>query len=208
MTDRQAQKDALLEAALEHVPFDGWGRPAIAAAARDLDLEPITARRLFPRGGESLLDAFDDWADRQMLARLETMDLETMRVPDRIAAAVRARLEVLIPYREATRRAVAARALPSTALGGWQSLWRTVDRMWLAAGDTKSEGLNTYTKRALLAGVYTSAVLYWLEDDSPHHDDTWKFIDRRIADVMSIQRVKSQVEDFAAKMPFAKSKRR
>jgi ubiquinone biosynthesis protein COQ9 len=207
MTDRQAQKDALLEAALEHVPFDGWGRPALVAAARDLDLEPITARRLFPRGGESLLDAFDDWADRQMLARLETMDIETMRIHERIAAAVRARLEVLTPYREATRRAVSARALPSTALGGWQSLWRTVDRMWLAAGDTKSDQLNTYTKRALLAGVYTATLLYWLEDNSPGHDDTWKFLDRRLADVMRIQKVKDQVEDLASRLPIPRPKR-
>ena len=207
MTDRQAQKDAVLEAALEHVPFDGWGRPALAAAARDLDLEPITARRLFPRGGESLLDAFDDWADRQMLARLETMDLETMRITDRVGAAVRARLEVLTPYREATRRAVSARALPSTALGGWQSLWRTVDRMWLAAGDSKSDGLNTYTKRALLAGVYTSAVLYWLEDNSPNHEDTWRFVDRRIGDVMRLRKVKDRVDDFTSRLPIPRPKR-
>ncbi len=207
MTDRQAQKDAVLEAALEHVPFDGWGRPALNGAARDLDLEPITVRRLFPRGGESLLDAFDDWADRHMLTRLEALDLDTMRVTERLAAAIRARLEVLSPYREATRRAVSARALPLAALGGWQSLWRTVDRMWLAAGDTKADGLDTYTKRALLAGVYTSSVLYWLEDNSPNHEDTWRFVDRRLADVMNLRKMKERVDDLTSRLPFPRSRR-
>jgi ubiquinone biosynthesis protein COQ9 len=208
MTDRQAQKDALLEAALEHIPFEGWGKAALGAAARDLDIEPITARRLFPRGGESLLDAFDDWADRHMLTRLEAKDLATMRIRDRIAAAVRSRLEVLTPHREATRRAIAARALPSQAVTGWQSVWRTVDRMWLAAGDTKSGGIDTYTKRLLLAGVYSSTLLYWLEDDSPDNEATWGFLDRRIEDVMQIQKLKGRVGAVADKLPLPKMARR
>ncbi len=202
MTDRQAQKDALLVAALEHVAFDGWGRQALAAAARDLELEPVTARRLFPRGGESLLDAFDDWADRQMLARLDNLDVAKMRQRDRIAAAVRARLEALAPYREATRRAIAARTLPAVAMGGFQNLWRTVDRMWLAAGDTKDDGANVYTKRLSLAGVYTTTLLYWLEDTSLDQEDTWAFLDRRIDGVMRLQDIRRRAERFRSRLPF------
>jgi len=202
MTDRQAQKDALLVAALEHVAFDGWGRQALAAAARDLELEPVTARRLFPRGGESLLDAFDDWADRQMLARLDNLDVAKMRQRDRIAAAIRARLEALAPYREATRRALAARTLPAVAMGGFQNLWRTVDRMWLAAGDTKDDGANVYTKRLSLAGVYTTTLLYWLEDTSLDQEDTWAFLDRRIDGIMRLQDIRRRAESFRSRLPF------
>ncbi len=202
MTDRHAQKDALLLAALEHVAFDGWSRHALAAAARDLELDPTTARRLFPRGGESMLDAFDDWADRQMLARLETEDLERLRTQDRIAAAVRARIEVLGPYREATRRALAARSLPNTAMGGFQNLWRTVDRMWLAAGDSKDDGVAVYTKRATLAAIYVATVLYWLEDTSLDHEDTWAFLDRRIEGVMRLQTFRERAQRWSRRMPF------
>ncbi len=202
MTDRHAQKDALLLAALEHVAFDGWSRHALAAAARDLEMDPSTARRLFPRGGESMLDAFDDWADRQMLARLDNEDLERLRVRDRIAAAVRARIEVLAPYREATRRALAARSLPNTAMGGFQNLWRTVDRMWLAAGDTKDDGWSVYTKRATLAAIYTATVLYWLEDTSMDQEDTWDFLDRRIDGVMRLQSWRERAQRVSRRMPF------
>jgi ubiquinone biosynthesis protein COQ9 len=202
MTDRQAQKDALLVAALEHVAFDGWGRQALAAAARDMELDPTTARRLFPRGGESLLDAFDDWADRQMLTRLEALDVGQMRQRDRIVAAIRARLEALAPYREATRRAIAARALPAVAMGGFQNLWRTVDRMWLAAGDTKDDGMSVYTKRLSLAGIYTTTLLYWLEDTSLDQEDTWAFLDRRIDGVMRLQTMRRRAERFTNRLPF------
>ena len=83
-TSREEQRDRLLEAALVHVPFDGWSRRSLFAGAADLGLEPGLARRLFPRAGDDLLVHVERWADRQMLARVGP--LEGLRVRDRIAA--------------------------------------------------------------------------------------------------------------------------
>ena len=66
--ERRALKDKLLEAALLHAAFDGWSRRTLLNAAKDAGVDPATARRLFPHGGDSLLEWLDDWADRQMLA--------------------------------------------------------------------------------------------------------------------------------------------
>lgn len=191
---REEQRDRLLEAALVHVPFDGWSRRSLLAGARDLGLEPGTARRLFPRGGDDLLAHVERWADRQMLARIDTASLEIMRVRERIATLVRARLEVLLPHREAMRRAVAARLLPTNALTAGSSLWHTVDLMWTAAGDHAAD-FSRYSKRALLAAVYSSTFLYWLEDRSPSCEDTWAFLDRRIEDVMQIGNLRQRLDD-------------
>ena len=68
-TSREEQRDRLLEAALVHVPFEGWSRRSLLAGAADLGLEPGLARRLFPRAGDDLLVQVERWADRQMLAR-------------------------------------------------------------------------------------------------------------------------------------------
>jgi hypothetical protein len=113
-TSREEQRDRLLEAALVHVPFDGWSRRSLFAGAADLGLEPSVARRLFPRAGDDLLVQVERWADRQMLARVGPLD--DLRVRERIARLVRTRLEVLGPHREAMRRATAARLLPSNGL--------------------------------------------------------------------------------------------
>jgi ubiquinone biosynthesis protein COQ9 len=191
---RENQRDQLLEAALVHVPFDGWSRRSLFAGARDLDLEPGVARRLFPRGGDDLLAQLERWADRQMLARIAPDALATMRIRERIAKLVRARLEALGPHREAMRRAVAARLLPSNAMAGCASLWRTVDLMWSIAGD-KAEDYNYYSKRSLLAAVWTSTFLFWLEDRSDGFADTWAFLDRRIGDVMQIGALGARIGD-------------
>ena len=65
--------------------------------------------------------------------------------------------------------------------------------MWYAAGDTSTD-FNFYTKRATLAGVYSSTLLYWLNDRSPGGEATWGFLDRRIDDVMKIEKLKSAGE--------------
>ncbi len=194
IASREDQRDRLLEAALVHVPFDGWSRRSLSAGARDLGVEPGLVRRLFPRGGDDLLAQLERWADRQMLARIDADALAAMRIRERIATLVRARLEALAPHREAMRRGVAARLLPSNAMAGCASLWRTVDLMWSVAGD-KAEDYSYYSKRSLLAAVWTSTFLFWLEDRSDGFRDSWAFLDRRIGDVMQIGALRARVGD-------------
>ena len=71
-----------------------------------------------------------------------------------------------------------------------RDLWAKKD-----LGDTSTD-FNFYTKRATLAGVYSSTLLYWLNDRSPGSEATWGFLDRRIDDVMKIEKLKSQVRSW------------
>jgi ubiquinone biosynthesis protein COQ9 len=69
-----------------------------------------------------------------------------------------------------------------------------VDAIWRAAGDTATDW-NFYTKRGLLAGVFSSTVLCWLDDTSEDHAETWAFLDRRIADVMRVPKATARVRE-------------
>ena len=126
-----------------------------------------------------------------MLARLRAADLDEMRFRDRIAAAVRFRLEA-VEDKEVVRRGTTLFALPMYAADGTKAIWGTADAIWDALGDT-SEDVNWYTKRATLGGVYSATVLYWLGDTSEGHAATWAFLDRRIDNVMQIEKLKAQV---------------
>jgi ubiquinone biosynthesis protein COQ9 len=198
--DRQARCDALLAAALPHVAFDGWGRAALAAGARDLGMDVADAERHFPGGACKLVEYFSGWADRRMEAALAEHDLAAMRLRDRIALAARLRIEALAPHREAVRRALGWLALPVNAPLGLKLLYRTVDAMWFAVGD-RSVDFSFYTKRALLAGVLSATTLFWLDDASEDGAETWAFLDRRIADVMRIPRLKGRAREAASRLP-------
>lgn len=191
MTDASHDlKTRLLDAALPHVAFDGWTPATFQAACRDADISPTEARLTCPRGAVDLAVAFHLRGDAEMVDRLKAAQLSDMRFRDRIALAIRLRLEAA-EDREAVRRGVTLFALPMHAAEGARLIWGTADAIWTALGDT-SDDLNWYTKRATLSGVYSSAVLYWLGDESLGHQDTWAFVDRRIEDVMRIEKLKAQ----------------
>ncbi len=191
--------DQLLDAILTHVPFDGWSDASFAAAIADSGLDPTVARAVCPRGAVDLALAFHERGDRAMVRRLRNEDLSGLRFRDRIAVAVRYRLEA-VEDKEAVRRGATLLALPMYAADGARAIWGTADRIWDTLGD-RSDDINWYTKRATLAGVYSSTVLYWMGDDSLEHQRTWRFLDRRIDDVMQIEKVKAQVDDNALLRP-------
>jgi len=199
--DRQRDlKDALIQATLDHVPFDGWTRKALENGARDLGAGPEHVLRLFPRGPAEAADHFADWSDRRMLAELDKIDLIGMRVRDRVMTGVKVRLELNAPYREAIRRLLSFLALPPNGILAARMTWRTCDHIWHAAGDRAAD-FNHYTKRGLLAPVYTSTILYWLSDQSEGFADTWDYLDRRITDVLKIPMYKAKVQQAFDKLP-------
>ncbi len=168
------------------------------AAAKKTGLSVADVRLYFPRGPESLIEAFTEMADAEMKERMA--DATASRIRDRISLAVRARLEAMTPYREAARRAVAFLALPQNVPLAARLMFGTVDAMWRGAGD-QSNDFNYYTKRGLLAGVYSATLLHWLSDSSEAQAQTWVFLDARIEDVMKIQKMRGSLEKNLRRFP-------
>ncbi|MDP2125634.1 MAG: COQ9 family protein [Parvibaculum sp.] len=196
----QAARAKLLAAALPHVAFDGWTPRLMREAAAAAGIAHNEMRLAFPGGTLDLVDYFLADGDRRMEEALATEDLAAMKVRQRITRAVRARIEADVPHREALRRAITMLALPTSGTHGPRALYRTVDAIWRAAGDTSTD-FNFYTKRATLAGVYSAVTLRWLSDHSDGFADTWAFLDARIEDVMRFEKAKASVLGMVEKLP-------
>ena len=199
-SDERALKGAVLEAALKHVPFDGFSEKTLALAAADIEVDQATVARVFPAGSRSLVEYFSETADAEMEALLGKLDLKGMKVRNRIATAVRTRLSVLRPCKEAARRAAAFLSLPPNLVLAGTLVYRTVDAMWRATGDTSTD-FNFYTKRAILAGVWSATLMRWFNDHSDDESDTEKFLAARIENVMQFERVKAQVNEALSRVP-------
>jgi ubiquinone biosynthesis protein COQ9 len=182
------QRLELMRACVRHVTFDGWSERALKAGAKDVGMAVETAKTLFPNTGHDLVTLHCQNADAEALDCLGNQDLTSMRVRERVTMAIRTRIEIVRGDREAVRQAVSMFTLPGNATLGARLLFGTVDRLWRAAGDTSTDW-NYYSKRGLLAGVYGSTVLYWLQDNSEDFVDSWLFLDRRIADVMKVPKI-------------------
>jgi len=200
MTDSKALREKLIDAAIAHVPFDGWGDKALAAAARDQGIDPALVHNAFPGGGIEMIEFHSRLADRRMVADFEQADTTGLKLREKVALAVRLRLSANTANREAIRRALTILALPLHAALAARLLYRTVDAIWYGLGD-KSTDYNFYTKRVLLAGVYSATLLYWINDKSAESAETWAFLDRRIAEVMLIPQAMGRLGKLAGKLP-------
>jgi ubiquinone biosynthesis protein COQ9 len=216
LSDAQSQltaaRDAIVMAMLPHVPFDGWSRKAMTAAAKDAGLDESMAERAFTRGPVQAAAHLAALADRKLAeeALVQAEELAALGFTARIAWLVRRRLEVWNDQREAIRSAIGALALPGHAAQAARTAWNTADTIWYAAGDSSTD-FNYYTKRATLVAVYTSTLLCWLDDNTEGHAATWAFLDRRLADVGRFGKFRKQTEAQFSKFPnpirFAKAMR-
>ena len=201
MTDAlRPERDALIEAMVGHVPFDGWTMACARTAAPAAGVTPEDVERLFSGGPIEMVEHYGDLADRRMLVELAQRDLPGMRIRDRITTAIRVRLQQHEADREAVRRAVALTAMPLYAATAARMLYRTVDAIWRVAGDTSTD-FNFYTKRATLAWVYSATLLHWLDDESQGQEESWAFLERRIEDTMLIPKLRGRLQKAMQAVP-------
>jgi len=198
--DDQQLREAVLAAALPHAAFDGFTDSLLQKAGAEAGVAKTDLKRLFEDGPLSLIEFYSAWADAEMEKKLAAMDLKAMKIRERIAAAVKTRLAVLKPHKEAARRAAALLSLPMHAALGARLLYRTVDAMWRAAGDTSTD-FNFYTKRGILAGVYGSTAMRWFNDTSADEKPTDDFLAARIDNVMQFEKFKAKAKEALSNFP-------
>ena len=202
-------KQAVLKAALKDAPFDGFTETVLAKAGKSAGVDKAGLARLFPDGPLSLIEYFSSSIDQAMEEKLAALDLPKLKIRNRIKAAILTRLALLAPYKEATRRAAALMTLPMHAGRATKMMYRTVDAMWRAAGDTSTD-FNFYSKRGILAGVYGSTLVRWFNDTGEDEKATQDFLDARIENVMQFEKFKAKARETLAHFPdfaaWAKSK--
>ena len=180
--------------------FDGWSQTAFDAGAKDAGIPADRALNAFPGGMAELLAFHHESEDRQMLEAMARANVSEMRVRDRIAFAVKARLQRNVQHREAIKSACSFLAMPHNAALALRLLYRTVDAMWYGAGDTRPTSISIPSARCW-PGVYSTTVLYWLNDKSAGCADTWAFLDRRIDEVMQVPKLLGKVSAVTSRFP-------
>ena len=196
--ERMPERDTAILAMLPHVAFDGWTRRALRAGVADAGMPAHEADMLFPLGGVDMIETFCDLADRRM--EEAAAGLAETRLSARVRAVIALRLRQNHPYKEAVRRALGVLTLPQNARAAAGCTARTVDAIWHAAGD-RSADFSWYTKRAILTAVYSTTLLFWLRDTSDDDADTLAFLDRRLAGVGRIGRLRGRAESLIAGLP-------
>jgi ubiquinone biosynthesis protein COQ9 len=175
----------------ENAVFDGWTQAAVDAAALQLGIDQAQARLAMPKDQAGKVETYIHAVDRALEEWFTPEKLAGLKIREKIRSILWKRLEIMEPAREAVRRALSILAMPQNVPAGLKTGWHTADVMWRIAGDTSTD-YNHYTKRLMLGGVYASTLLVWLDDGSEGFMETGSFLDRRIDDVMKIEKAKAQ----------------
>ncbi|NXW31943.1 COQ9 protein, partial [Phaetusa simplex] len=189
----------ILTAALEFVPEHGWTAEAIAEGAKTLGLSAAAAG-MFHSDGSELILHFVSQCNTKLSELLEQEqklvqlgEAEKKPTDQFLRDAVQARLRMLIPYIEKWPQALSILLLPHNIPSGLNLLTSMIDDIWHYAGD-QSTDFNWYTRRAVLTGIYNTTELVMMQDSSPDFEDTWRFLENRVADAMNMGSTANQVQ--------------
>uniref|UniRef100_A0A5K3ERL2 Ubiquinone biosynthesis protein n=1 Tax=Mesocestoides corti TaxID=53468 RepID=A0A5K3ERL2_MESCO len=202
-----------LEAAISQVPSHGWTREAFEAACAALDLPPGLHSVAMPKGSVDLVLYFyqsrndrlaeqlakwrkDEAGDKYVIPSPNSFGFaapppfETKQETDAfLRRAIEYRLRAIDEVLPHWKHAMGLLALPQNIPAAIGLEAQIVDEIWAQAGD-RSVDMNWYAKRLGLAYVYKLTELFYIQDASPDHQETWHFLDRRVADLRALKEAK------------------
>ena len=201
LNDYQLKMD-LIRAMLTHVPFDGWTWEAMEQGAVDINFEKTKTpsfrikifKDLFKNGPIDFIGIFSEIIDLEVKENYDLIELKPERVPEKIKKIIMLRLNLCQKYKESVRSSVSITAIPVNTKASLKILYRTCNSIWRIAGD-KSTDFSFYTRRISLAAVYTSTLLFWLNDNSNNNVETEFFLERRLKDISKISSLKKPLSD-------------
>ncbi|WP_265042117.1 COQ9 family protein [Wolbachia endosymbiont (group B) of Melanostoma mellinum] len=187
------EQKLIVDELIKVIPFEGISDATLLKVCTNLNLANSFCK--FQNGIYSALEYIAEDLNSSMETELWNSNLEDMKVRERIKLAVQIRLSnyaKLQNYREFLKNVLSFSILPKNAYFSSKLLYRTVSTIWYGIHD-QSTDFNYYTKRAILAGVYLSTILFFINDYSEDFADTLSFLDKRINNVMTFQKFKTRL---------------
>lgn len=192
---KNSYKVDLVTKMLNHVPDLGWTWDALSKAA--LNSKKMKShseeelQTIFDNKISTIIGIFNDKLDEEMFAIFNPENNKNLGVTQTVKALVLSRLRASENYKSIIKTSLFFMAQPGNAYEALNQLMKTSNKIWEIAGDT-SRGRNFYSKRLILAGVYSSTLAYWLAKETRSIDGSEDFLDKRLDDVKNIGKISKQ----------------
>ena len=188
------QKKKILNLILAKVCDTGWSKESIQVAAEQSKFSFDEVMTAFDNDIGEIVKFFNRCVDEEMVSGLRRGVKKKHSIRGQIKKAILLRLRILSRNKKAFKNTMAYLSFPQNLTLSLDLLYSTADSIWRSIGD-KSTDFNFYTKRILLSGIYLPTLLFWIEDRSDGFRDTSAFIDRRIENIMHIQKLRGALKD-------------
>ena len=177
---------------LDQVPNLGWTWNAFHEGAKTAKKAKNSNKKelqdLFDNKISTIITTFNDKLDEDMYVIFNAENNKNLGVTQTVKALVLSRLRASENYKGIIKTSLFFMAQPGNAYDALNQLMKTSNKIWEIAGDT-SRGRNFYSKRLILAGVYSSTLAYWLAKETRSIDGSEHFLDKRLDDVKNIGKI-------------------
>ena len=179
----------ILNKARKHIVFNGWNDNIFSLISKESKISQEEMHVLFPKGYKSLLELYLLNADQEMMVACKKIDLIRMKTSERVKEIILIRLKINENNKKIVRRTFFTLMLPQHIKISTLSLYNTVNKIWYLAGDNSTD-FNFYTKRGILAGIYSSTIFYWINSKEKKLEETKIFLDKQLKNISKISRIK------------------
>ena len=194
---KEISKEKIVLSMLTHVPYDGWNWNALYKGAEDIYFlnkkidENIKTelRNLFNNNLTEIVRFLNDYLDTKMENDFLKLKLQKTSIPEKVKTLILLRLKWTFPYKDSIRLSLGFMGMPNNSKKSISMLYKTCDKIWRISGDTSTD-FSFYTKRIVLSGLYTSTLLFWINDDSKDLTNTESFLARRLLDISNFGKIK------------------
>ena len=197
--NNQLKKNKFLKEFLIISSDKGWTISSFEETKKKLKYNKSLINNLFPKKLDDLI-LFFNYVTNNRLSRIykkKKFNKKSIRIC--VLNAVKIRFELLNPYKDSIKKSLFFLFNPSRQILLNKLIYKTVDHVWRLIGD-KSTDYNFYTKRAILASIYSFAVAIWINDKSNDLDKTFNFLDKSIMNMNIVNNIKQKLKDTICKV--------
>ena len=193
-----SMRKKILNESKKHIVKHGWNEKLFTLITKNnkFKIEEILA--LFPNGYLSLLEFYLQELNIQMTLSAKNLSLNQMKTHKRIREIILLRLKINQDEKDLIKRTYFTLFLPQHSKIALMALYKTVDQMWFLAGDN-STNFNFYSKRAILASIYTGVMIHFVNNDNI--EETIILLNKQLKRVSKIPQIKSRINDITKIIP-------
>ena len=133
-----------------------------------------------------------------MALESKKLNLIQLRLHERVRELCILRLNIMQKEKKFVVKTYNHLCLPQNYKFSSKNLYKTIDQIWFLSGDNSTD-FNFYTKRIILAGIYTSTMIHFINNENI--DGTIDFLNNQLKKVKYIPKFKNRINDIVKILP-------
>ena len=190
----------ILKEAKNHIVNHGWNDQLFYHIRNNSKFNFQEIESLFPGGYKDLMKLYFEEINSKMSFDAKKIDLIRLKVHERIRELCILRLKIMLNEKRIIIKTLLNLMIPNNYDLSYKILYNTVDQIWFLAGDNSTD-FNFYTKRAILASIYTSVIIHFINNDNL--DETIFILNKHLKKVSIIPNIKRRFSDLNKLIPQA-----